>query len=168
MTRTSAEVVTRGHFIAGVVHRAIQADAELTLTGLGHRLGWPEETLRSYREGDSSPTYDRCVHACRKATTPKAVVLDLAQTLVGPRAIVCLVNNQGVPPNCRPSDLVKKTIQMLAGFDALLQDVYERCGDGEVSAEDAASFAKGWAELRGVGEQMVRLSQHCAAQAARR
>ena len=158
----------RGSLVSGVILRTLSRHPELNYGGLAALLGWPPESFQNYRDGKTSPTLDRVAVACARRSTPSDFVLDLLQTLAGRRAIVCLVQEHDVPAGTRPTDVVKKLIQTLAGFDALLQDAYERCGDGEVCGEDAAAIAKGWAEVRGLGEQMVRLSQHCAAQAARR
>src|SRR4051812_38199799 len=37
----------------------------VTLKSLAHRLGWPEETLRRYRDGEQSPNDDRISEAAR-------------------------------------------------------------------------------------------------------
>ena len=163
---------TRGRprhaLIESVLRRTLQRHPELNYSGLASLLGWPPESFQNYRDAKTSPTLDRVAVTLARQTAPGDFVLDLLQSLAGRRAIVCLVDNQDVPAGTQPADVVRKLIQTLAGFDALLQDAYERCGDGVVSADDAAAIAKRWAEVRGLGEQMVRFSQHCAAQAARR
>ena len=160
--------------IAGVIERALRGDADLTLTGLGIRLGgsaekkWPEETMRSYRDGDTSPSYDRVASACRRQSTPGGVVLDFGQTLLGPRAIVCLVDVSDVPPGTKPGHVMDETIALTEEAVAFMKDVRRRTADGVICADDAAEFAKFVAALRGRLERAVRFSQHCAAAAARR
>lgn len=150
----------------------IQAAEEVRIgrAELARRFRRNESSLRNWiRRNDNpvpgSPDFDDA--AVLLARAPVAMFLDALQVLAGRRAIVCLVDNQGVPAGTQPRDVVKTLIQALAGFDALLQDTYERCGDGVVSPDDAAAIAQRGAAVRGLIEQVVRYAQHCAAQAGR-
>ena len=68
-------------------------------SSLGRILGHPESTLRGWRDRGGSPDFN--VLCSRRRSMPTALLLDLVQTLAGPR-ITCTLAPLGGPAAANP------------------------------------------------------------------
>lgn len=152
-----------------IIFRELASDRELNLSGLAARMSMPEQSLRGWRDAKSSPRFDHLAKlARRRGAMSDRMLVDAAQTFVGPRALVMLADNFDLPASVRPPDVLTKAIEALHELTEFIEAARDRASDGVICADDAAALATEASDVKRVLNLAVLIGQRCAGTAPRR
>jgi len=155
------------HWFSEWVWRAIRRAeaADVNQSSLAHRWRIPEETLRAYRDSQSTPNATRLQQIISLSTDEDR--LDLATVLM-PQLAVSLRPYGGDDGAVKPKDALRKLIDANRGLASLLENADRHSSDGILSREEVTELVL----LRGAVvralDEFLSIVNRCAARGGAR